>query len=134
MEYWKQRQQQKLKGKTSLADVKAGKKVKGDWYSEKIAQAKKCRCENCNGPLLPSMVINAATVVAHICSKSKVPSVAFADKNFMFLCAECHNTYDKASNEEVEMMQVFEIARDRVQTFKHLIPSTELRHVHLCLL
>ncbi len=133
--YMKERQALKLKAKPTAKEEKEGKQEKIGWYGRKINEANRQKCENCNKSLRPSMVINPATVVAHILPKRKdggCPSVAFHDNNYMLLCEACHGAYDKASSEEIEQMPVYLIAYHRVQTFLHLIPANELRNVAAC--
>lgn len=69
----------------------------------------------------------------HIVPKSLVPSVALHYANCIELCqlhhAEFDNTFERQSK-----MKCFELAKQKFQLFKHLIPPEEMRKVNPYLL
>lgn len=129
MDYLKFRRELKLKGKPPANVKREAKTAKGVFFASQIAAAP-AKCENCRESLRETKAINPAAIVAHIVPKSKFPSVATHPNNRMYLCDTCHGKYDNGSTKEIQAMNCFQVAVERLKTFVKLI--TEKRGLPKC--
>lgn len=129
--YLQGRRAMKLRGADSPKDKKEKRSEKGEFYSSQIAQAP-AKCEECGGSLAAVKAINAAAIVAHIIPKRKnggCPSVSTHKNNRFYGCEKCHHNFDNKGAAFVQNMSIFEVLKQRVQTFYHLIPESEAMNV-----
>lgn len=98
------------------------------WYDEQIKQIP-AKCENCGCKITTPAGMTKRVHVAHIVPKKNVKSVQTHELNRLFLCWQCHSEFDAKVGNEQSMMNIATVAKERFETFKHLIPDNELKHV-----
>lgn len=108
------------KNKAKRKDERAGY---GDFFAKHISIIINERrvCQECGARLQ-----GLTGEVAHILSKSKSPEVATLDENVLYLCfygESCHADFDSNLYNR-QAMNVFPLAAERYNSFKHLVTST----------
>jgi 5-methylcytosine-specific restriction endonuclease McrA len=99
------------------------------WFRERIKHSTGY-CSECNRKVEKSVFQYAAMTVAHILPKRDncCPSVKTHPLNFIILCPDCHNDFDKASWEEKELMGCWNTVRDRLVMVWPDLADGEKRH------
>ena len=99
------------------------------WFKQKIKMSSG-HCSECNRKVEKSVFQYAVMTVAHILPKRDncCPSVKTHPLNFIILCPDCHNDFDKATWEEKELMGCWQIVRDRLVMVYPNLAENERRH------
>ena len=99
------------------------------WFKSKIKMSSGY-CSECNRKVETKVFQYAAMTVAHILPKRDncCPSVKTHPLNFIILCPDCHNDFDKANWEEKELMGCWPIVRDRLVMAWPNLAENEKRH------
>lgn len=109
--------------------LKQKAKTLSQWFKEQISQIPKtceCGCGKTFAP--PPEGMTWKMYVAHIVPKRPkggVPSVATHPQNRIFLSWDCHTDYDNGKMNETTK----QIAKERYNQFKNLIPESEMKNV-----
>lgn len=132
-DYMNYRFNQKMNGNSAGKQKNIGNKTpgRGDWFRRMIMKAPRL-CTNCNKPLLGTLVINGAAVVAHILPKREnggCPSVAQDEDNIVYLCGDCHTNMDNLGEEWIKKMKIFPLLKQRVCLLWDRIADNEKKNV-----
>jgi 5-methylcytosine-specific restriction endonuclease McrA len=105
-----------------VAQEKLEKELRGDndtelqrWFKTKIKYSTG-HCSECNCKVEKNVYQYAVMTVAHLLAKNDncCPSVKTHPQNFIILCPDCHNDFDRSTWEEKELMGCWQIVRDRL--------------------
>lgn len=105
------------KTRRTQTERKEQRKDYSQFYSELAEKIKGWRCVNCRN-ILKGDSIN----LAHILAKSTSPEVATHDLNIMFLCEDCHTTFD-SNLQNRSKMPCFENSVKRYNIIKPLLTN-----------
>lgn len=100
---------------------KARKEQRSDYpefYQRHIIQAEGSRCLECQRRLYGNSSMN----IVHIIMKSTNPELATIDDNIIYLCQDCHYTFD-SSLERRSQMNCFNITVDRYKLIKYIVKN-----------
>jgi len=90
-------------------------------------------CENCGKRSCKDNEKFWKWSIAHVLPKSIFKSVNKSQFNWIELCVDCHNTYDR-DWETASKMPVFKLAIEKFNLFKDQIAEEEKRRIPDCLL
>lgn len=92
---------------------KADKKRLAVFYNEML-NVMPYDCMNCGKELFSSTIINSRTVVAHILPKSKFKSIDTNIDNVVFMCSDCHNSFDTKTERFMKEQPIAALIKERV--------------------
>lgn len=103
---------------------KRRKRALAVWYDEQAAKAPAC-CENCGKSLAATIAFHPRAHVCHIVPKEHFRSVETHPWNRWFGCSDCHSFYDKKPADQVQLMFIIPIAKERFLKFENKIRLDE---------
>jgi len=124
------------KSQKKIAAEKAEKEARGDndtelqrWFKSKI-KISSGHCAECGCKVEKNVFQYAVMTVAHLLPKRDncCPSVKTHPLNFIILCPNHHDMFDRASWEEKELMGCWNTVRDRLVFVYEDLVEDEKRH------